>query len=132
MHLRGRMLCSMDAMDSIFGFQKYPASFPSVTLIKIKLPAHLDQLEHEGKLCDLTVYFNRHESLVDLKYTEFLRYYMYADKVPARCNGGADVFELILPYQLCKDKRYYVFPRAKPEQSIVRMGRVYLSAGIAI
>jgi hypothetical protein len=86
--IRGRMLCAMDATWRIFGFQNYPASFPSCTIIKVKLPAHLLALEQEQTLCDLSVYFARPQicRFENLKYAEFYKEWDYSYKKPARFN----------------------------------------------
>jgi hypothetical protein len=84
----------MDAVWRIFGYQTYPATFPSCEEIKIKTPEHLMHIEHEQKLCDLSVYFARpqEQPFEDLKYTEFCKYWDYSCKLPARFSeaNGAD------------------------------------------
>jgi len=80
-YIRGRLLCSMDAVWRIFGYQTYPASFPSCEEIKIKTPEHLMHIEHEQQLCDLSAYLSAFEGL---KYTEFCKYWDYSCKLPAR------------------------------------------------
>jgi hypothetical protein len=84
--IRGRMLCAMDATWRIFGFQTYPASFPSCMLIKVKLPAHLVALEADQLLCDLSVYFARPQLNIfkDLKYKEFFKDWDYSYQKPKR------------------------------------------------
>jgi len=59
LYLRGRMLCSMDCMWRILGFQNYPAPQPTVTLIKAKLPEDIKLILEDQKVCDLAVYLAR-------------------------------------------------------------------------
>ena len=83
-YLRGRLLCSMDAMWRCFGYQTYPATSPSITLIKPKLPNHVNEICKEGKLCDLEVYFRRPECLENLIYTDFFEMYDYGYSYPKK------------------------------------------------
>jgi len=41
LYLKGRILCSMDAMSRILGFHTYPKSSPAVKTIKVKLPVYV-------------------------------------------------------------------------------------------
>jgi hypothetical protein len=83
-YLRGRLICGMDAMWRCYGFQTYPASSPSVTLIKVKLPDHVKSISLDGKMCDLEIYFRRPYCLKDLKYTEFFDLYDYGYNYPKK------------------------------------------------
>jgi hypothetical protein len=87
LYLRGRMICSMDAMWQIYGFQNYPASTPSVTILKIKLPEAMELLISEAKLCNLYIYFNRPQSLNNLKYTEMFTTWDYSLKQPRNSSN---------------------------------------------
>jgi hypothetical protein len=56
-YIRGRLLCSMDAVWRIFGYQTYPATSPicEEINIKIKTPEHLMHIEYEQQLYELSV-----------------------------------------------------------------------------
>jgi hypothetical protein len=86
LYIRGRMLCSMDAMWRIFGFQNYPAPQPSVIHIKPKLPSQLIAIQSEQKLCDLLVYLERPQTaqFSELKFTEFFQEWKYGYKIPTK------------------------------------------------
>ena len=71
LHIRGRFLCSCDAMWRLLGYQTYPKPTPLVRVIKVKIEAQIVKLLGDGKVCDILVYFKRPEQLNDLKYTEF-------------------------------------------------------------
>ena len=131
--LKGRTLCSMDAVWRILGYHTYPKSNPSVRLIKVILP---DVMNHwitvERKWCDLTVYMNRPACLHHMKYTEVFSRYVTAATLPARflnkpeCeNTVQGYFEITVqglkPTFLCK--------RAQETFGVVRMQTLYIDSG---
>jgi len=61
----------MDAFWQAMGFQTYPASTPSVRLVKAKMPWYLEKLEADRQLCDLLVYFARRNSESEMVFTKF-------------------------------------------------------------
>jgi hypothetical protein len=61
----------MDAFWQVLGYHTYPASTPSVRLVKAKMPFFLDILESDGHLCDLLVYFDRRESESEILFTKW-------------------------------------------------------------
>ena len=73
------MLCSMDAMWRVFGYQTYPAPYPTVIQVKVKLPAQLLLIQNEQKLCDLLVYLARPQTVEfeQMLYTEFFKEWKY-------------------------------------------------------
>lgn len=77
MFLRGRMMCSMEAMWRVMNYQTYPASTPPVSTIKLKAVAQLTVLKQDKKLCDIAVYFARSNILRDITYTEFYKLFDY-------------------------------------------------------
>jgi hypothetical protein len=98
-YIRGRLICSMDAMWRCFGYQTYPATNPSVMIIKVKMPDHIENIKGEGKMCDLDIYFRRPECLKDFKYTEFYENYDYSTTYPKKYinyNGCNSFDEMIL------------------------------------
>lgn len=77
-YIRGRRLCSMDAMWRLLAFQTYPASDPPVVGIKVRLPGFLQDYTQKKLLCDLHVYFARPGQLHLLTFEEmFTRYIVY-------------------------------------------------------
>ena len=126
------MLCAMDCMWRILGFQNYPAPQPTVTLIKPKLQCDIDKILNEQNVCDLAVYLARPQidEFKNLLYTEFFKKWRYNSTVPAKYKDkpinvqNGDVYLLT---QLIKP--IYIFKRDKPEKNIVRMSINYLRHG---
>jgi hypothetical protein len=133
-HLRARMLCSMDACWRILGYQTYPSSKPTVLTIKVKSEQDVIDLRNDGKLCDLAVYFDRPDiyQFKNLKFTEFFKTWDYSYTRPARYKNI--IANLNPDGNLFSTNRFlkpnlYIFKRLKPEDNIVRMGMLYISAG---
>ena len=80
--IRGRKLCAMDAFWQILGFHTYPASFPSVRLVKCKMPVFVEKIKSDGQLCDLFVYFARRLSEGWAVFTRFFDIWEYSTKPP--------------------------------------------------
>jgi ATP-dependent DNA helicase PIF1 len=131
LYLRGRLLSSMEAMWRVFQFQTYPASTPSVTLIKVKLPQHVTQLMEDQKICDLAVYLARPqiESFQHLKYQEFFKYWTYSYKLPLRFKRKAPGIESGYFRLNSFHKPVFLFKRVKPHENVVRMSMIYVTAG---
>jgi len=70
LYLRARMICSMDAAWRVMGYHTYPATNPSVTLVKVQMPEHQETYTNDpygsNMLTDLYVYFNRPD---DIEFT---------------------------------------------------------------
>ena len=143
-YIRGRVITSMDVMWRIYGFQTYPASSPSIRLIKAKMPEHVNILKKEGKMCDLEIYFRRPICLRYLKYTEFYNLYDYGHNYPKRYKKqlGINVFDNMSKSNnvfnitnICHDvydsrnKQFYIYKRLNPNRSITRMGMNYFYMG---
>ena len=149
LYLRARMLCAFDAMWRVLGYQTYPATEPSVSLIKAKLPSQILLLANDHKLCDLAVYFSRADSLHSLTYTTFFSRYEYDSKYPNRIRNtihnqfipepdqfNPDIHSVYLDTQATqtassryRERPIYVYERANFSDQIVRMGMVYVTAG---
>jgi hypothetical protein len=125
----------MDACWRIFGYQTYPASTPTVLTIKVKSEKDILELQSDGKLCDLAVYFNRpvdNHQFDNLKYTEFFKTWDYSFKIPKRFKNtvsNADLDGNLFSTNAIVTKKVYIFKRLKPKINIVRMGMLYISAG---
>jgi len=131
-HIRGRLLCSMDAVWRIFGFQTYPATFPSCEEVKVKTPEQLLFFESEQKYGDLSIYFARpqQEPFINLKYADFCKYWDYSYNVPKRFSNDAMHPDFFSVYTVNRFVRtLYIYPRLKPENYIVRIGMISHSAG---
>jgi hypothetical protein len=134
--LRGRMLTSMDAMWRVFGFQTYPAPFPSVRLIKAKHPTEVVSWCNEGKLTDIYVYFQRPASLQNLKICEFFTLYDYKYNLnDARFRDNTNNFEEDGSLRYClingcgNIRQFYIYKRLHPDHSITRLNGVPPDAG---
>jgi hypothetical protein len=77
LYIRGRFLCSMDAVWRTLGYHTYPATDPSVITIKCKLPHQVNILLEQGKCCDMLLYLKRPQELSDLKFNDFFKEYDY-------------------------------------------------------
>ena len=128
------MLCSMDAMWRVFGYQTYPAPYPTVIRIKVKLPAQLLLIQNDQKLCDLLVYLARPQTVQfeQMLYTEFFKEwkYGYETTIPARHKDklldqpNGDI------HKITKfTKVVYIYRRNNPADHIVRMGICYVKHG---
>ena len=90
-HIRGRYMCSMDAMWRTYGFQTYPSSSPLVVSVQVKTKDQVQFYQRNGKLTDLLVYFNRPACLQHLKYTELFAKYVTASQRSAKfCDDDED------------------------------------------
>jgi len=81
LHIRGRYLCSMDAMWRTLGYQTYPSPQPSVLTIKVMSPTASAFFQTKGKSNRLLQYFSRPSELFHLKYTEFHAAYIVNKKM---------------------------------------------------
>ncbi len=136
LYIRGRMLCSMECTWRVLGFQTYPATFPSVRLIKAKLPTVVSALLKDEKMCDMQVYFSRPHNIdfVALKYCEFFHHWDYGYQYP-KCfkdinedlpHPAEGLYRLLVPGV---KKIVWLYKRAFPEKSIVRMSYLHITAG---
>ena len=135
--LRGRMLTSMDAMWRIFGYQTYPAPYPSVILLKVKLPSDMRLLASKGKLSDLYVYFQRPQDLEHLRYCEFFNLYCYKYDLdqrrfqddPSTYDENTGTLRYCEIPESLPVRRFYIFLRNQPEDCITRLGGIPPDAG---
>jgi hypothetical protein len=148
--VRGRFICAFDAMWRILGYQTYPATKPSVLVVKVKMPYHLIHIRQEGQLCDLLIYLHRPLCLVELTYTAFFKLFDYSYAMPKRFDAllisvgrfptvdtfdfdaGGSIYTLQLSHirssrGICKD--IYVYKRTNPNDVIVRMSMNYITNG---
>jgi ATP-dependent DNA helicase PIF1 len=121
---RGRMLCAMQAWWYVWGYQSYPASTPSVHIVKVKLPHQVKDLAKDGKACDLAVYFARpHETpFEDFTYSQLFEQYDYCAQPPSRPSMEVRISNI------SNGKVFYLYKRIRGQQ-IVRLCEVPLAAG---
>lgn len=143
LHLRGRMMSSMQATWQVLGYPVYPASDPSVTTIFTKSEMDLVELSRTRKLCDLSVYFNRPAALNNIKYIHFYKYFDYTytqpgrpqTHVPLSLEPGADADnelqceQLTLPTSMNITKAVYLKRISNENPKIVRLNGVPLDSG---
>jgi hypothetical protein len=126
LYLRGRYLCSMDAMWRCLGYQTYPAPNPSVTTITVKMPADVEYYQQKHLLTDIDVYFHRPVILHDLTFTQFFTQYVYTKRVNARTQDeNVNYFKVQMP-QITTP--IYICKR-QGTRNLVRMLMIYPSAG---
>ena len=132
LYLKGRILCSMDAMSRILGFHTYPKSSPAVKTIKVKLPEQLNHLSNVEKLsCDMLIYLKRPSPLLALKYTEFFNEYVVYRYLPKRFYNRFDLlnndyYVIQLPHS---NTPIFICRRVDPSKIIVRMEMNYINHG---
>jgi hypothetical protein len=132
LYLKGRILCSMDAMSRILGFHTYPKSSPAVKTIKVKLPEQLNHLSNVEKLsCDMLIYLKRPSPLLALKYTEFFNEYVVYRYLPKRFHNRFDLlnndyYVIQLPHS---NTSIFICRRVDPSKIIVRMEMNYINHG---
>ena len=131
LYLRGRFLCAMDAMWRTLGYQTYPASFPAVQTITVKMPEMVQYLLNDRKTCDMLVYFNRPMQLIHLKYTELFGTYVVQEKLSRRFNhedmNNLNGYFIITIPLLRHD--LYLQRRSDSSTTIIRMEMLYITAG---
>jgi hypothetical protein len=129
LHVRGRYLCSMDAMWRLMGYETYPKSTPPVSTKKIMLPAAADFHKGKGKWTDIAVYFERPEILKDLTMAEFFRSYTHSRRKPVRlANLRSEVngfFVITHP----KTKEISYISRRQTSDCIIRIQNLFISSG---
>jgi hypothetical protein len=86
-YIRGRRLCSMDAMWRLLGFSNYPASEPAVIGVKVRPPDFVRNYDQKELLLHIVVYFNRPidqdgPNLRSLLFSELFQNYRVVREVP--------------------------------------------------
>jgi hypothetical protein len=128
LYLRGRYMCSMDAMWRCSGFNTYPSPSPTVTTIHVKMPSDVTYFRKKGLLTDMDVYFNRPVALSALTYTKFFTEFLYNKKLGARMSSvdeNVNYFTMQMPQMT--DPIYIT--RRMGTRSLVRMLMLYPTAG---
>jgi hypothetical protein len=112
-YLRGRRLCSMDAMWRLMGFQTYPASDPPVIGVKVRSPDFMEEYTARHKLCDLVVYFARPATaeLSPMTFKDFFCNYTVMRTEP-KTGTRFQLHELNAP--MFGTKNVYIRKREKP------------------
>jgi len=131
LYLRGRMICSMDACWRVFGYHTYPRSNPTVNVVQVKMPQHMQYIADHGRVCDLAVYFNRPDTIEmnELKFTEFSERFAYSCKLPKRYErnremDGVEYWEIHF-----NGLKRFVYKRFNKTPVIARMGFISVQAG---
>jgi hypothetical protein len=126
LYLRGRYLCSMDAMWRCLGYQTYPSPTPSVTTVHVKMPADVAYYQEKRLLTDIDVYFHRPAALHHLTFTQFFTEYIYNKKQSARTQDeNVNYFRVQMPQIPAP---IYICKRSGT-RNLVRMLMIYPSAG---
>jgi len=136
LYLRGRYLCSMDAMWRVLGYQTYPSPTPTVCVIKVKLENDVKKLLNEGKVCDLLIYFKRPLPLKPLLYTEFFKIYKHGSKLPLKYHNNTNLLNVeyftITISELSRRNNqstlYYIYKRNNVN-SITRLEMLPITSG---
>jgi hypothetical protein len=74
-YIRGRRLCSMDAMWRLMGFDNYPKSDPSVIGVKVRSEQFVRNYDDKQLLLHIVVYFNRPDELSGMLFADVFRDY---------------------------------------------------------
>ena len=128
LYVRGRYLCSMDAMWRALKYQTYPSPNPTVNLIKAKLPQVTEHFAAQNMMTDMDTYFLRPPYLHALLYTEFHNQYTIRTVISVRFKAnnllGQDYFQLPRPAG-----RKASFICKRDTRCITRMQMIYPNAG---
>ena len=132
LYLKGRFLCSMDAVWRTFGYHTYPRPNPAVRLIKVKTESMIGYLLQEKKTCDLLLYLLRPEQLQNFLYTEFYKKYVIVKALPARYAQkphmkDVEYFEVVIDE--LRDSKYICLRASNDQTAIVRMEMLYVTMG---
>jgi hypothetical protein len=127
-YVRGRRLCSMDAMWRLMGFQTYPASDPPVTGVKVRSPNFMLDYTNKKKLTDLIVYFARPAELSVLRFAEFFSQFRTVRSRPTRGFENQNWYQLSL-LDAPRFGRDNVFIRRRDTQVLCRLHSVAHSSG---
>lgn len=122
LHIRGRVLTSMDACWRTFGYQTYPKSDPPVKSVRVVGEEEMKSLRHENKICDLLVWFHRPEGLMDVRFAQFYGKYKRSFIPPSRNTVYYTITDI--PEF---DKSVYITERA--DDVLTRMKMIYISVG---
>lgn len=124
MHVRGRYICSMEAMWRAYGFETYPPTNPTVVVAKVYVEEYVTGIQHLNKVTDLIIYFNRPIQLHQLTYSEFIRRYLYKrNQPPVRAS---EVYEIRLPYITSP---IFIYARQNSDKVIPRIEMVPITVG---
>ena len=127
---RGRMICAMQAMFVFLGYQQYPASDPSVILIKVKDPTQLLNITSSKQLCDMFIYFSRPrtQEFSQLTYKQFFQKWNYCRK-PIQFRDGRRTIQL--PLQHSSIRTVCLFERSSKSHynTIIRLAMVPSTIG---
>ena len=136
-YLRGRRLCSMDAMWRLLGFQTYPASDPAVIGVKIRMPSFVTDYNEKKLLLDIVVYFNRPGWCTDMLFAEFFgKYITKRQQAPTAAfilahaaDDPPSYYHLHMLDGLYGDKPVYVYKRDPSKKVLCRLHTVAHSGG---
>ena len=121
LHIRGRVLTSMDAVWRTFGFQTYPQSDPTVQSVRVVGPEEMLSLTADDKACDLLVWFCRPLHLQDMKFTELYSHYTRSFTKP---NAAHEYFTVLMP-----NITRPVYLKRRTSKILTRMQMIYISVG---
>ena len=127
MYVRGRYLCSMDAMWRALKYQTYPSPNPTVNTIRVKMPDVAEYFHNKSQLTEIESYFQRPDHLGHLLFTEFHNQFVVTAKLSPRFLSnnaeGEDYFAMPplgnKPTYICKRGLY----------CITRMEMIYPTVG---
>ena len=74
-YIRGRRLCSMDAMWRLLGFDNYPKSEPAVIGVKVRSQQFVNDYEEKQLLLDIVAYFARPDDLAGMLYADCFKHF---------------------------------------------------------
>jgi hypothetical protein len=134
----GRVMCSMSAFWRLCGYQDYPAAEPPVCCYKVRDGKQLKFFFDEDVVTDIAVYYNRHDAIVHLKYTEFLNKYNISDNLPLFYRNMANseddfmqekhYFKVDIYLSSCVKSKYVYVPVTKISRCI-RIEMIYPTSG---
>jgi len=117
----------MDCYWRILGHDTYPAPSPSVRIIKVVSEQNSLQTLSKGNTPDIIVYFNRPQSLQNLKYTELFNAYTWSYKRPANFQENEQGYYIIAARNVTRC--IYLYKRSESHPSITRLESIAITAG---
>ena len=127
MYVRGRYLCSMDAMWRTLKYQTYPSPNPTVNIIRVKMPDVANYFHSKSQLTEIESYFRRPAHLGHLLFTEFHNQFVVTAKLSPRFLSNNAEGEDYFAMPLLGNKQTYICKRSL--YCITRMEMIYPTVG---
>ena len=132
-YVRGRRLCSMDAMWRLLGFENYPKSDPAVIGVKVRDPLFVTHYDDKQLLTQIQVYFNRPDNRDGIAFNSMLfaemfqQFRVVREKPPATFTRRK--YEITQFHNLYGTKPVWIVERDPRRRVLCRLHTVAYSSG---